>query len=89
MHYVYWLHRHKFRRKRLGYAWRSIGYMKKENLLGVRPKFRDLIGVVVGLDPRTLQELKCKARVQDNEQAILKAIKHYLRCQYDIDEEDR
>jgi len=87
MHYVYWLHRHR-RRKRLGYARRSIGCIKKENLLGVRSKFRDLIGVVVGIDPRTLQELKCKAGVQDNEQAILKAVRHFLACPYDIEKED-
>ena len=50
--------------------------------------FKDYIGVVVGIDPRTLMELKRKAGVQDNEQAVLKAIRHYLRCPYDINGED-
>jgi len=62
--------------------------MKKENLLGVKSKFRDSIGVVVRIDSRTLQELKRKAGVQDNEQAVLKAVRHFLACPYDIEEED-
>ncbi len=57
---------------------------RKETISG---GFKDYIGVVVGIDPKTLMELKKKAGVQDNEQAILKAVRHYLSCNFDIEED--
>ena len=50
-------------------------------------KSRDYIGVFLSLTPDTLRELKKKAGVQDNEQAVLKAIRHYLNCNFDIEED--
>ena len=79
MHYVYWLHRHKRRR------WRRSVFRGRPVLTS---KTNDYIGVLVSLTPDTLRELKKKAGVQDNEQAVLKAIRHYLRCPYDVNEED-
>jgi len=71
---------------------KTLAELSKEISEMLKPKrkeitssgFKDYIGVVVGIDPRTLMELKRKAGVQDNEQAVLTAIRHFLRCPYDI-----
>ena len=98
MHYVYWLHRCKRRgmmRRSLKEEMKILSELSRGVLEMLKPKrkeitssgFKDYIGVVVGIDPKTLMELKRKAGVQDNEQAILKAVRHYLSCNFDIEED--
>ena len=99
MHYVYWLHRCKRRgmmRRSLKEEMKILSELSRGVLEMLKPKrkeitssgFKDYIGVFISLTPEMLSELKKKAGVQDNEQAILKAIRHFLKCQFDVNEED-